>query len=66
MQEGGLGAMALAQVQINPQSEVRQALSGLWFVFGEGHGGTLIVAVQAEDELALFHDGHQPRAMVRM
>lgn len=65
-QEGGLGAVALAQVQIHPQAEVRLALPALWFVFGEGHGGTFTVAVQAEDELALLHAGHQPGATVRM
>lgn len=64
-QEGGLGAVPLAQVQVDPQTGVMPALSGLWFVFGEGHGGTLIMAVQAEDELALLHAGRQPRAMVR-
>lgn len=61
-QEGGLGAVALAQVQIHPQAEVRLAVPASWFVFGEGHGGTFIGAVQAEDELALLHAAPSARS----
>lgn len=59
-QEGGLGAVA--QVQIYPKGEVRLALPARWFVFRKGHNGAFIVAVQAEDELALLHSGRQPGA----
>lgn len=54
-QVGGLRAVALAQVQIHPEGEVRLALPALWFIFGKGHSWTFVVAVQAEDELALLH-----------
>lgn len=54
-QVGGLRAVALAQVQIHPEGEVRLALPALWFIFGKSHNGTFIMAVQAENELALLH-----------
>lgn len=56
-QEDGLGALALAEVQINPQIGLRSTSPGLLFVFGKGHRRTLLMAVKAEDQLALLHDG---------